>query len=53
MANERRITRAEVIERARGIAAAAAPQIERAEKLRRMPPENGRASCRERVYACV
>jgi alkylation response protein AidB-like acyl-CoA dehydrogenase len=43
MANERRITRAEVIERARGIAAAVAPQVERAEKLRRMPPENVKA----------
>lgn len=36
----RRMSRAEVIERARGIAAAVAPQVEQAEKLRRMPPEN-------------
>jgi 3-hydroxy-9,10-secoandrosta-1,3,5(10)-triene-9,17-dione monooxygenase len=34
------MSRAEVIERARGIAAAVAPQVERAEKLRRLPPEN-------------
>jgi 3-hydroxy-9,10-secoandrosta-1,3,5(10)-triene-9,17-dione monooxygenase len=39
----RRMSRAEVIERARGIAAAVAPQVERAETLRRMPPENVRA----------
>jgi 3-hydroxy-9,10-secoandrosta-1,3,5(10)-triene-9,17-dione monooxygenase len=36
----RRMSRAEVIERARGIASAVAPQAERAEKLRRLPPEN-------------
>src|SRR5215831_1954787 len=36
----RRMSRAEVIERARGIAAAVAPQVARAEQLRRMPPEN-------------
>jgi 3-hydroxy-9,10-secoandrosta-1,3,5(10)-triene-9,17-dione monooxygenase len=39
----RSMSRAEVIERARGIAAAGAPQIERAEQLHRMPPENVRA----------
>jgi 3-hydroxy-9,10-secoandrosta-1,3,5(10)-triene-9,17-dione monooxygenase len=39
----RSMSRAEVIERARGIAAAVAPQVERAEQLRRMPPENVRA----------
>jgi hypothetical protein len=33
------MSRAEVIERARGIAEAVTPQVERAEKLRRMPPE--------------
>ena len=43
MANERRMSRGEVIERARGIAAAVAPQVERAEQLRRMPPENVKA----------
>jgi 3-hydroxy-9,10-secoandrosta-1,3,5(10)-triene-9,17-dione monooxygenase len=37
---KRRMSRGEVIERARGIAAAVAPQAERAEKLRRLPPEN-------------
>jgi len=36
----RRMSRAEVMERARGIAAVAARQAERAEKLRRLPPEN-------------
>ena len=36
----RRMSRTEVIERARGIAAAVAPQVARAEQLRRMPPEN-------------
>src|SRR5215470_15115960 len=36
----RRMSRAEVIERARGIAAAVAPHVARAEQLRRMPPEN-------------
>src|ERR1700751_3293547 len=36
----RGMSRAEVIERARGIAAAVAPQVARAEQLRRMPPEN-------------
>src|ERR1700746_4239012 len=40
---DRRMSRAEVIARARGIAAAVAPQVERAEKLRRMPPENVKA----------
>jgi 3-hydroxy-9,10-secoandrosta-1,3,5(10)-triene-9,17-dione monooxygenase len=40
MANERRISRAEVLERARGIASAVAPNVGRAEELRRMPPEN-------------
>ena len=40
---DRRISRAEVIERARGIAAAVAPHVERAEQLRRMPPENVKA----------
>jgi len=40
MSGERRMSRGEVIERARGIAAAVAPQVERAEQLRRMPPEN-------------
>ena len=39
----RRMSRAEVIERARSIAGAVAPQVERAEKLRRMPPENVKA----------
>src|SRR5262249_10503279 len=39
----RRMSRAEVIERARGIAVAVAPQVERAEQLRRMPPENVKA----------
>ena len=43
MAGERRMSRGEVIERARGIAAAVAPQVERAEQLRRMPPENVKA----------
>jgi len=42
-AGHRRMGRAEVIERARGIAAAVAPQVERAEQLRRMPPENVKA----------
>jgi 3-hydroxy-9,10-secoandrosta-1,3,5(10)-triene-9,17-dione monooxygenase len=37
---ERRMSRAEVIERARGIARAVAPNVERAEKMRRLPPEN-------------
>jgi hypothetical protein len=36
----RRMSRAEVIERTRGIAAAVAPQVARVEQLRRMPPEN-------------
>ena len=36
----RRMSRAEVIERARGIAAAVAPHAGRAEQLRRLPPEN-------------
>ena len=40
---DRRMSRAEVVERARGIAAAVAPQVERAEQLRRMPPENVKA----------
>ncbi len=40
---DRRMSRAEVIVRARGIAAAVAPQVERAEKLRRLPPENVKA----------
>ncbi len=43
MANEngsRRMSRADVIERARGIAAAVAPHVARAEELRRLPPEN-------------
>jgi hypothetical protein len=40
---DRRMSRAEVIERARGIAAAVAPHVERAEQLRRMPPENVKA----------
>jgi 3-hydroxy-9,10-secoandrosta-1,3,5(10)-triene-9,17-dione monooxygenase len=39
----RRMSRAEVIERARGIAAAVAPHVERAGQLRRMPPENVKA----------
>lgn len=39
----RRMSRADVIERARGIAAAVAPQVEQAEKLRRLPPENVKA----------
>jgi 3-hydroxy-9,10-secoandrosta-1,3,5(10)-triene-9,17-dione monooxygenase len=38
-----RISRAGVIERARGIAAAVAPNVDRAEQLRRMPPENVKA----------
>jgi 3-hydroxy-9,10-secoandrosta-1,3,5(10)-triene-9,17-dione monooxygenase len=36
----RRMSRAEIMERARGIAAAVAPHTEKAEKLRRLPPEN-------------
>jgi len=36
----RRMSRDEVIERARGIARAVAPAVERSEKLRRLPPEN-------------
>jgi 3-hydroxy-9,10-secoandrosta-1,3,5(10)-triene-9,17-dione monooxygenase len=37
---KRGMSRAEVIERARGIAKAVAPQVERTEGLRRLPPEN-------------
>jgi len=37
---DRTMTRAEVIERARGIAAIVAPHVERTEKLRRLPLEN-------------
>lgn len=40
---ERRMSRAEVIERARGIAAAVRPNVERTESLRRLPPENVKA----------
>jgi len=37
---KRLMSRAAVVERARGIAQAVAPHVERAEKLRRLPPEN-------------
>jgi len=37
------MSRADVIERARGIAAVVGPQVERTEKLRRLPPENVKA----------
>jgi 3-hydroxy-9,10-secoandrosta-1,3,5(10)-triene-9,17-dione monooxygenase len=43
MGYERRMSRAEVIERAEGIARAVAPNVERAEALRRLPPENVKA----------
>ncbi len=43
MTGDRLMSRAEVIERARDIAAAVAPQVERAEQMRRMPPENVKA----------
>jgi 3-hydroxy-9,10-secoandrosta-1,3,5(10)-triene-9,17-dione monooxygenase len=36
----RTMSREEVVERAEGIARAVAPQVERTEKLRRLPPEN-------------
>lgn len=39
----RRMSRTEVLERARGIAAAVAPLAERTEALRRLPPENVQA----------
>jgi hypothetical protein len=44
---DRWMSRAEVVERARGIAAAVAPHVERAEQLRRMPPENVKANRRD------
>jgi len=47
----RRMSRTEVIERARGIAAAVAPQVARAEQLRRMPPENVTAMMGSRADA--
>jgi 3-hydroxy-9,10-secoandrosta-1,3,5(10)-triene-9,17-dione monooxygenase len=48
-----RMSRAEVIERARGIAAAVAPNVERAEKLRRLPPENVAAMMQSGLMAMM